>query len=183
MKRLKAAITLILVLGLVCPAQVVCAPGIEDNLVRISLDIFPKLVAVDLGMKDKLTDDQKVRFHVVYGKKRELAQEVADHLEEAFPRVAGCPTEVILGNTLPSEVPTAILLVERLDEGVLKQFVEYGVTNHILIFSPFKEDVDRGVTAGMYMAIRILPYFNRDTLNRSQIKMHEILLRSAKFYE
>lgn len=183
MKRLKKIISKVLMLVLLWPVSVICAPGIEDNLVRISLDIFPKLVAVDLGMKDKLTDDQKVRFHVIYGEKRELAQSVADHLEEAYPGIAGFPTEVILGNTLPSEVPTALLLVERLDEAVLKQLVEYGVTNHILIFSPFKEDVDRGVTAGMYMAIRILPYFNRDTLNRSQIKMHEILLRSAKFYE
>lgn len=183
MPKLKKIIALLLMLALPGPIPVICAHEVEDNLVRISLSIFPKLVAVDLEMKDKLTSDDKVRFHVFYDRKKELADAVADHLRKDYPRVGKYATQVTLGNSLPVDAPTAILIIERLEEAALKPLIEYGIENHILVFSPFKEDVDRGVTAGMYVAIRVLPYFNRDTLDRSRIKIHRILLRSAKFYE
>jgi hypothetical protein len=180
LSKIFAFIPLLWLLG---PVPVICAHEVEDNLVRISLNIFPKLVAVDLDMKQKLTPDGKVRFHVFYNKKQEIAGVAADHLAEDYPRIANFATQVTVGKTLPDEVPTAILIVEHLEEGVLNQLIEYGISKHILVFSPYQEDVGRGVTASMYMAIRIHPYFNRDTLERSQIHMHKILIRSAKFYE
>lgn len=183
MPKLNKILVTLMLLVLLWPVPMTRAHEVDDNLVRISLNIFPKLVAVDLDMKDKLTSDNQIRLHIFYDKKKDRAEIIADHLADKYPRIAGISTQVTLGNNLPSETPTAILLVEHLEPSALKKLVDYGIGHHRLVFSPFKEDVDRGVTAGMYMAIRILPYFNRDTLTRSQIRIHEILLRSAKFYE
>lgn len=183
MMNVKKITAVFLILALFWPVGEICAHEVEDNLVRISLDIFPKLVAVDLDMENKLTSENQIQLLVFYDKKKELADGVADHLMEDYPRVANHATQVIVEKTLPIQAPTAILIVERLEEAVLNKLIEYGISKHILVFSPFKEDVDRGVTAGMYMGIRIHPYFNRETLTRSQIKMHKLLLRSAKFNE
>lgn len=173
----------ILILSLLWPVPVICAQETEENLVRISLSIFPKLVAVDLDMKNKLTANGQVLLLVYYDKKKELAFSVAEQLRKKFPHIAAFPVQVEARSGFSEDSPTAILLVEHLNITILQAVIDYGISNHILVFSPFKEDVDRGVTAGMYVAIRIHPYFNRDTLRRSQIKMHKILLRSAKFYE
>ncbi len=183
MPNLKKILLNILILSLLWPAQMICAQETEDNLVRISLSIFPKLVAVDLGMKDKLTANGQIQLLIYYDNKKELAYSVAEQLRKQYPRIAAFPVKVEARSAFAKHPPTAILLVEHLDEMKLKKVIDYGVANHILVFSPFKEDVDRGVTAGMYVAIRIHPYFNRDTLKRSKIKMHKILLSSAKFYE
>jgi len=180
LNKIFAFIPLLWLLG---PGPVICAQEVEDNLVRISLDIFPKLVAVDLDVKDKLSAGGQINFQVFYSRKKELAFSVVQQLRERYPKIAAYPVQVEARSALTQNPPTAILLVERLEAGALKSLVQYGISNHIIVFSPFKEDVDSGVTAGMYLAVRILPYFNRDTLKRSDIHLHKILLRSAKFYE
>ena len=172
-----------MMLALLWPVPVSYAQETEENLVRISLSIFPKLVAVDLGMKDKLTSNGEIKLQVFYSQKEALAKAVAKQLREQYPRIAAYPVQVEASDVFAENPPTAILIVERLENASIKKLIEYGVAHRILVFSPFKEDVDRGITAGMYMAIRILPYFNRDTLHRSRIQMHKIILRSAKFYE
>ena len=170
-------------LALLWPVPVSLAQETEENLVRISLNIFPKLVAVDLGMKDKLTSQGEILLQVYYRKKEELARQVVSSLEEKYSKIATYPVRVEAIDQLTSITPTAILVVEHLPDSTIKKLIAYGIQNHILLFSPFKEDVDRGITAGMYMAIRILPYFNRETLNQSGIQMHQIIMRSARIYE
>ncbi|NIQ01211.1 MAG: hypothetical protein GWO19_12230 [Nitrospinaceae bacterium] len=183
MKQWRQILTVFLAGVLLGPAPVVHAQEAEESLVHISLDIFPKLVAVDLDLQSKLTPDNKIHLQVFYDQNKEQGDSVARQLREKYPRIADYPVQVTAHSEFYSDAPTAILLVERLKSDHLKKVTEYGVANHILVFSPFKEDVDRGIAAGMYMAIRIHPYFNRATLNRSGIRLHQIILKSAKFYE
>jgi len=170
-------------LWLMGPVSIICAQEVEDNLVRISLDVFPKLVAVDLDMKNKLSEGGQIRLQVFYSQKKELALSVVQQLKERYPNIAALPVQVEARSAFTADPPTAIFLVERFQEKPLRNLINYGISNGILVFSPFKEDVDRGVTAGIYLSVRILPYFNHETLKRSGINMHKILLKSAKFYE
>ena len=155
----------------------------EETLVGIALEIFPRLVAVDLDIADKLSPSGKVKLLVYYDSQESRAANARTSLAEKFSEIAGFATDILLVNEFPKEPPTAILVVEKLSENKIAEITDYSVTHHILVFSPFEEDVKQGITAGMSIHARVVPSFNGETLIKSGIRIHEIVLRSAIIYD
>ena len=141
------------------------AGDMDENLVYMSLEIFPKMVAVDLDLDRKLTPEGKIRLLVYYHKKGEWAKEVVRILSEKIETVSSKSIEAVSSDTLNSVVPTAILIVERLDKEHLKRVTDFSISRHILVFSPYEQDVKRGIIAGMSLQIRI----NITLLNTSDL--------------
>lgn len=155
----------------------------DDILVNIALEIFPRLVAVDLDVSEKLSHEGKIQLLVFYYSQKDRATNTRNALAEKFDQIAGFPVEIVAADELPETPPTAILIVERLKENQIATLTDYAVTNNILLFSPFEEDVKKGITAGISILARVVPSFNRDTLTRSGIRIHDIVLRSAVIYD
>jgi hypothetical protein len=55
--------------------------------------------------------------------------------------------------------------------------------NHLIVFSPFAGDVERGAMAGLSVGSQIKPYFNVRSLREAKIDINPMLLRMSKQYE
>ncbi len=183
MKSLKK-ITLFILLSISAVfADITTAQNIDDNRLMMSLKLFPRLVAVDLDISKKLNQDQEILLLVFYQTDKWRADKVTKVLNEQIKNIAGMPIKAEAVEKLPEKPPSGIILIEKMNRLNLSKVINYGIQHHILVFSPYEEDVKMGVTSGMYIQIQTMPYFNRMTLKKSGIRIHDIILRSSKFYE
>ena len=152
----------------------------EERRVQISLDIFPRIVAVDKDIETKLTSEGKIRLLVLYEKNQASAERLAEHLCRNISNIGGRSIEILVARVMTSvpfdaKLPSAIFLAERLSEGNFKQVWEYVTKHHVILFSPFIGDVERGATVGIAVSSCIKLYFNLNTLRQSGIRINEIV--------
>ncbi len=160
------------------------AKNADETMLRISLKIFPRLVAVDLDIVEKLTPTKEIRLLILYNTQKKRAEEIAQYFNEQVSNIVGISIQAIASDKLPlNDVPSGIMIIERFTEEQLIKVINYGIRHRNIVFSPFEEDVKKGVTAGMSVKIRITPCFNRSTLENSKIRIHEVLLKSSKLYD
>lgn len=192
--------------GLTAPAKVLCfallwcvfasaawggflrTSETNDRRISISLSIFPRVVAVDNDFRAKLTRDRKAKIIFVYDKDSDKAAELKEGFLEKSKSVAGMELEVVLASADEIiadgvEEPTAFFLTEQLSNIQLYGLVKYATLKQRILFSPFVGDVERGATAGIAVSSRVKPYFNLNTLHKSEIEINALLMKLSKRYE
>lgn len=159
-----------------------------DRRVKISLPLFPRIVAVDNKFKSKLTDENKVRLVFVYDRNKSKARELAREVGKSNKNIVNIEVDSLslslkdqLSDT--AKVPTAIFVSEPLGGSDFNNLVLYGIDKGIIIFSPYSGDVERGATVGLSITSRVFPYFNNKTLDASGLEINPILLNMSKRYE
>jgi hypothetical protein len=160
----------------------------SERRVKISLSIFPRVIAVDNHFRDKLTSNHKAHLVFVYDKDRDKSEELREIFLQKNNSVAGMKLEVESVNVRDLVVtgmhsPTALFVTERLADEELAELVAYAISKHIILFSPFAGDVERGATAGIAVTSRVKPYFNVNTLKQSEIEINALLMKLSKRYE
>jgi hypothetical protein len=164
------------------------ASEIDERRTRISLEIFPRIVAVDQELRDKLSENARVRLVVIYDRDAVAAHRVVDSLKATVKNIGGREVEVI-AHSMESvsrggvSRPSALFLAEPIDDKQFGKLLQLATVHHVLLFSPFAGDVERGATVGISISSRILPYFNVPTLTRSRISVNEKLLSISQRYE
>lgn len=189
-RPLKSAVGL-LVLVFVCGLLVsaaVSANEAADRRIQISLPIFPRIVAVDLGFQKKLLPKDKVLLIFLYETDKANAMKLVELLKDKLSNVAGfkfTARAVSVRDQLAgtAAVPTAMYLAEHFAEQTFMSVLEYSVTQHRILFSPFAGDVERGATAGISITSRVKPFFNIKTLKRADITINPVLLKLSKRHE
>lgn len=76
-----------------------------------------------------------------------------------------------------------IFLTQRLDAGQLKALTAYANARHLVVFSPFEGDVERGVQSGLAVEARVRPYLNINALGAAQVRLKSFFMKVAKAYE
>ncbi len=71
-----------------------------------------------------------------------------------------------------------IFLTQKLGSE-LESLIQYGRKNHVIVYSPFEEDVKKG---GISITSIILPYVNMDAMKSSGIRIKQFFLRIVKQY-
>lgn len=164
------------------------ADELEERRIKISLAIFPKIVAVDQDLVSKLTRENEVKFLFVYDDNRSRAEALSELLRDKVTNIAGKPVRIVVMSVrdvslIFTERSAAIFITERLDKTQFNKIVRVGVSEQILVFSPYAGDVERGATVGIAIGNRVRPYFNIDTLNTSKVNILKKLLKVSKRYE
>lgn len=159
-----------------------------ERRVRISLPLFPRIVAVDASFHAKLTADNKVRLVFVYDRNKSRAAELAAIVKENNSNIVNIKVDSVplsLEDQLKETTitPTAIFVAEPLGEADFRELVSYGIDKGIIVFSPYSGDVERGATVGLAITSRVFPYFNSNTLKASGIKINPLLLEMSKHYD
>lgn len=180
---LVAACLLLLLRSCLAPAS-----EIDERRVRISLEIFPRIVAVDQDLRDKVSDKDKVRLFVIYDHDADSAQRVMDTMRNSITNIGGRGVEFVVLSAAQSaqdglQRPSAVFIAETLSDTVLSQLLQQAIKKRVLVFSPFAGDVERGVTVGIAISSRIKPFFNVPTLRQSHININEKLLSISQRYE
>ena len=188
--NIRQAVPIALVLALLAGNSLsVCfANETTDRRIRISLPLFPRIVAVDDKFHSKLTTDNKVRLVFVYDRNRGRATELAKTVKANNANIVNIEVDSV---PLPLEeqlkkgaiTPTAIFVAEPLGETDFKELVLYGINKGIIVFSPYSGDVERGATVGLAITSRVFPYFNKKTLEASGVEINPLLLEMSKRYE
>lgn len=182
--------TAIAVLYCICltAARHVDAGEAEERRVRISLEIFPRIVAVDLDLRTKLSTSDALRLFVVYERDAEVAHHISVQMKNSFTNIGGLAVQFVVQNaqlavTAGMQQPAAIFLADQLSDDLFAAVMKAAIEEHVLVFSPFAGDVERGATVGIAISSRIQPYFNMSTLVQSHLNINEKLLSISQRYE
>ena len=172
----------------VCLLNAVDASEATDRRVKISLPLFPRIVAVDNNFQSKLTEDNKVRLVFIYDRDKAKAKELAKEVAKSNSNIVNIEvdtTYLSLKEQLSesAKTPTAIFISEPLGKSDFSNLVLYGINKGIIVFSPYSGDVERGATVGLAITSRVFPYFNKKTLDASGLEINPILLNMSKSYE
>lgn len=161
----------------------------EKRRVDISLSIFPRVVAVDNHFRDKLIDGDEVQLVFLYSKNKLRASELAARINDNGKSIGGMKVIASVKNIVnikkdkSGKNPTAMFLSERFSDDELVSIMAFAESNSRLVFSPFSGDVERGATVGISVTNRVKPYFNLNTLRRSDIDINALLMKMSKRYE
>lgn len=178
----------LILLALVAARGAGAADEVESRRVTASLAIFPRIVAVDTNIEHKLDADGVLHLAIVYVDEESFADVQAGKLTHTVPNIAGKP---VTAHVVPLrdikdwyKVPLGgIFITEKLSDKQLAEILTEAKHNHLIVFSPFAGDVERGAMAGIAVGSQIKPYFNTRSLRDAKININPILLRMSKQYE
>lgn len=164
----------------------------QERRIRIGLRLFRVTLAADEDLAHKADPAGKLLLVVFYAEDSNLAKEFAEELRQLGRgdergTIRKVPIDVQVSNDPElkaywNRVPAGIFLVEDLGEDKIRRLVHYGIEHHIIVYSPFEGDVDRGVLAGLAIETTVRPYINLHTLRESKIRIMNFFLKVAKHY-
>ncbi|QID16377.1 YfiR family protein [Nitrogeniibacter mangrovi] len=163
----------------------VAADEYDARRVAVGINLFPAVLAADQDIGKKRSGDA-LRVLLVYRDDAAQVERLAQGLRDKGA-IRGIPLAVDI-------VPVEALLDQRRDHiaGVFvaqrlgedtTALVDYCRRHHLLSFSPFEGDVERGVAAGIAVSDRVLPYVNVAALDAAGVRIKPFFLRIAERYE
>lgn len=168
-------------------AAVGSADSDEDRRLRIGSRVFRSLVAADVEVGGKVAPDGRLPL-VVYGpaggRWTVEAVSLIEHGEAEGSEIRDLT--VVVETTEDASFgalaapPAAVFLAKRTDDRELDRLVRYGIEHHVVVFSPFEGDVERGVLGGLVVEARVRPLINMRTLEASRVKLKPFFLRASK---
>ena len=173
---------LAMLLPLACGSSVSFAQETLEPRLQIGIGLFPAVIAAnkDLGTQDS---SEPLPILLLYRDNRHVAEQLGQSLEKSIGVIRGRDLDVrsisVADFLLSSPEPlTSVFLAEPLDES-LGDVLQFAESNRLLLFSPFKGDVERGVAAGFKVTHKVLPMVNTKSLARSKIQLKAFFLRIA----
>ena len=165
--------------------SIAAAVGRDKLRVKAGLDLFPSLLTADLDIEEKKGDDGFLTLLLIYTDDRAQAVEMARVLN-SLKKIRKIPIRVEITNDLSmhsfkDSPPAGIFITQPLGDK-LSDVVFYAVNNHIVLFSPFKGDVEKGVLGGIHISDRVLPYINLSSMKSSGIHIKQFFMRVSVPY-
>lgn len=158
----------------------------DELRVKAGIDLFPSLLTADLDIADKKGDDGFLTLLLVYIDKKSETMEMARVLGSQ-KSIKGIPVRVEITNDLTmssyrDKPPAGIFIAQPLGDK-LSDVISYAVNNSIVLFSPFKGDVEKGVLGGIHISAKVLPYINLSSMKSSGIRIKNIFIRISVTYD
>ena len=165
-------------------AMPAAAQDVIPPRLQIGIGLLPAVIAANKQISSESADPLPV--YLVYQNNRLLAERLKPGLEKV-ERIKQRKLEIksiSLDDLLASKpgAAGAIFLAEELD-GDLESLIEFVEKQKILLFSPFKGNVERGVAAGFRVTDKVLPMVNMNALKKSNIQLKAFFLRVAVKHE
>jgi hypothetical protein len=162
------------------------AGELSDQRAWIGLDLFPSILAADDSIAGKKCSDGVLQLLLVHTGRKGLAEEMAARLRR-IKEIRGIPIRVSIVEIHELEKTadcqaSGIFLTEQAGAG-LEAVIRFGRERHAVVFSPFPGDVEKGITSGMMISDRILPYVNVEAMRLSDVHLKSFFLGIAKHYD
>ncbi len=156
----------------------------EAPRVWAGLDLFPSLLAADENIAEKQGSDGKLLLLLMYADEKEAAAEMSLHIEK-IGKIRNTPIRVETAESLKNYENTkvaGIFLTQKMRDE-FDSVLQYGKDRHVIVFSPFEGDVERGASGGIIISDRMIPYINAESMRLSDIRIKSFFLRIAEQYE
>ncbi|NQZ06846.1 MAG: hypothetical protein HRT35_06765 [Algicola sp.] len=169
------------------------AQEFDERRVRSGLKLFRTVLAADRDIHRKRTVDDKLLVLLVYTNAQHNAKTFAEELEnlglgnkKGMIRNMPIKVKVINNKQLVSyreKRVAGVYLTQSLFDDELAKLVQFGIDKHVVVYSPFEGDVDKGVFGGLVIDTRIHPLINIDTMKASKLRIKSFFLKVAKKHE
>lgn len=180
----------VLLLGLVLACNLVAvafADSFEDRRIRTGARIFRSLLAADTDLATKSRKPGRVVVWVI-GKGDALQQDVheliASQTDAKRALIQNLPVKITAFqqfeqiSALPP--PVAVFFVTPPKELEFKQWLDWSIKHHVILFSPFEGHVERGMSAGISIQAKVQPLLNQAQMQAIELKLKPFFLRVAK---
>lgn len=184
------SLSIINILMFALPVLLFCSPicAVERNELRVKagLDYFPSLLAADLDLAEKKDRDGLITLVLVYSEDIAGAKKMAGVLQ-AIKKIRNILIRVEVTDNYSMDqfrdrTVAGIFLTQQIGEG-LQELINYADSRGIILFSPFKGDVERGVLGGLRIGDRVLPYINLSAMKSSGIRIKKFFIGVSETYE
>lgn len=181
------ALSWLVVAGLACATVSVSADSTDDRRVRAGARLFRSLLAADIALENKAAGG-RLRV-LIYSTDARSAAEVgnlvapADSPEAA--RIRDLPIETVTSASLPTgeaPLPAAVFVATRPSSAEVDSLVGWSIANHVIVYSPFEGDVERGIPAGLAVEAKVQPFLNLRTLQAAGIELKPFFVQVAKVH-
>jgi hypothetical protein len=185
----KSVFTLILLTAIVYGATPSVADDFIDRRITAGTKIFRALLAADVDIDRKIGIHGELQLGLLYIDDTGNAKKAAATLvNRDDPRIRKLKTRIEMvsfGDCIANEKgPLAgIFLTQRLNAEQLQALSAFANTQHLVVFSPFEGDVERGVQSGIAVEARVRPYLNTKALRAAQVRLKSFFMKVAKAYE
>ncbi len=166
----------------------VWADNYQERRLRSGARLFRSLLAADLDIEGKVSDDGHLLILFLCDGDRGEAEEF---IEAAFNGPEGSATVRKLPVRVEfvddpafqgyqDNVPAGIFLVHSPDERDLETIIRFAIDHHVVLFSPYEGHVEQGVLGGLVIEAQVLPHVNLSTARESGIRIKGFFLKVAK---
>ncbi len=184
--RCRALLALLVCLLVAPPANLV-ADQREAVRSGIGLKIFPRVVAVEVGVAEKLAESNRLEILLVFARDREAAERFRERLASEVKQIQRWPVLAAVTSVDALEtrerIPAAMMIVEPLEAAEFDGVLSFALREGRMLFSPFVGDVERGAMAGLDIGVRVAPYFNAASLSKASITIDAKVLEVSRVYE
>ncbi|HSX62163.1 MAG TPA: hypothetical protein VLF18_18420 [Tahibacter sp.] len=181
------AVAWLIVVGLACATVSVSADSTDERRVRAGARVFRSLLAPDVALDRKATAG-RLRL-LIYSTDARSAAEVGDLIAPAASpdaaRIRDLPVDRVTSAILPGDappLPAAVFLATRLSSAEIDALVRWSIANHVIVYSPFEGDVERGIPAGLAVEAKVQPFLNLTTLEAAGIELKPFFVQVAKVH-
>ncbi|MCW9015015.1 MAG: YfiR family protein [Gammaproteobacteria bacterium] len=158
----------------------------KSRRIMVGIKLFPAVIAADYQLAEKIDGQGYLSLLILHQDKPMLAEDLADRLTH-IKKIRDLPVKVevstfddfINGKTSAS---IAVFLAQSPDNKINK-ILDRATSSSVLLFSPFKGDVEKGIHSGFVVSDRILPHVNLKTIEQSRIKLKAFFLRVSRHYD
>ncbi|UAA40157.1 hypothetical protein KIH87_07365 [Paraneptunicella aestuarii] len=194
-RRLNSYILFILFMGGLCLPTITNAQPSEFDLsrVRAGLKVFRSMLMADRDITTKSTSDNEINIVFIYNANMEQAESLAHSFvrmgkQETQGKIKGSLIKVHILKELDTITklalaPAGIFVLEPIPDEMIQNIINYGKAHHVVTFSPYQGDVEKGVLGGLEIETRVRPFINTHTLQVSELRIKSFFLKAAKIYE
>ncbi|MEJ2156063.1 MAG: hypothetical protein P8X96_12055 [Desulfobacteraceae bacterium] len=185
----KAVFVLVLLVAIVYAATPSVSDDFTERRITAGAKIFRALLAADIDIPRKTDAGGKLRLGLLYLDDTGNAELAAATLvNRDDPRIRKMKvhidmlsfTECIADN---KGRLAGIFLTQRVTAEQLQTLSAFADARHLVVFSPFEGDVERGVQSGIAVEARVRPYLNTHAMRNARIRLKSFFLKVAKTYE
>jgi len=158
----------------------------DARRLAVGINLFPAVLAADQDIAGKRHGDAPLRLLLVHRDEQTLVEELAAALRDKGA-IRGIPLQVDIVSIdgladYPGASAAGVFVAQRFGDDI-HSIVEFSRRHHLLSFSPFEGDVERGVAAGMVVSDRVLPYVNVAAVDASGLRIKPFFMKIAERYE
>lgn len=175
---------LVFVLGLGLAGATARADSQDERRVRTGARVFRTLLLADVALASKAASDGTLDIAIYAGDAAGVDDVAPLIVPEGSagargPAIALRRVEQLTEDTPP---PIGLFLATPLAGAELDRVIAWSIRHRVILYSPFEGDVERGVTAGLSIEAKVLPFVNQRTLEASGVELKPFFLKVAKVH-
>lgn len=185
----KSVFAVVLLGAVVYAAQPSVSDDFTERRITAGAKIFRALLAADVDLVRKTGRSGELRLCLLYIDHTGNAETAAAALGrrgDSRIRKLKISIEILpLAECIADdrEPWAGVFLTQRLNAEKLQTLTAFANERHMVVFSPFEGDVERGVQSGIAIEARVRPYLNTKALRAAQVRLKSFFMKVAKAYE